>query len=180
MHQRAGGVVETPSGAACYPYVSAPSQWPRSPLSPAGVPNTSATRAWLCAASCARWPARPSQARGGILCRVKRHKGAQRVWGQSSAPGLLQRRRVWRLSWPGGLGGVCLFICARRAGAHVELALTGATAADATSAVATWDDDDGAGEDDASAIAGAWIGTAATTPIRASHTSLLLPAVRCI
>jgi len=60
----------------------------------------------------------------------------------------------------------------------ISLALTGATAADATSVVATCDDDDGAGEYDANATAGAWIGTAATTPIRASHTSLLLPVVR--
>jgi hypothetical protein len=82
--------------------------------------------------------------------------------------------------WASGRRAVCSFNGARRAGAHVQLALTGATAADATSAVATCDDDDGAGEYDASATAGAWIGTAATTPIRASYTSLLLPAVRCM
>src|SRR5436190_6663417 len=72
--------------------------------------------------------------------------------------------------------------CAHGAAADqwsVELALTRATAADATSAVATCDGDDGAGEYDASATGGAWIGTAATTPIRASHTSLLLPGFRC-
>jgi len=59
------------------------------------------------------------------------------------------------------------------------LTLTCAIVADATSAVATCDGDDGAGEYDASATVGAGIGTAATTPICASRTSLLLSGFRC-
>jgi hypothetical protein len=46
---------------------------------------------------------------------------------------------------------------------------TFATSADATSAVATGDGDDSVGEYDASATAGAPIGTTATTPMHSSR-----------